>query len=104
VSKKMLKNIGTTDVGIVSAINFLIRKGALIFLVICFPKKTEKRVGRHIIHTWNKKLIEVMKSGLNVFISWFFSGQISPFFNKEIGVFLFLGSGVNSTNFANFLV
>jgi hypothetical protein len=79
----MLKNIGTTDVGIVSAINFLIRKGALIFLVICFPKKTEKRVGRHIIHTWNKMLIELMKSGLNIFISWFFSGQISHIFQQR---------------------
>jgi hypothetical protein len=50
----MLKNIGTTDVGIVSAINFVIEKGTLIFLVICFPKK--KKTGGHIIHTWNKQL------------------------------------------------
>jgi len=50
----MQANIGTTDVCIVSAINFLIEKGTLIFFSHLFPKK--KKTGGHIIHTWNKQL------------------------------------------------
>jgi hypothetical protein len=95
----MLTNIGTTDTGIVSAINFLIGKGALIFLVICFPQKKKK--GDTLL-TPGTKSYRINEVGPQCFYFLVFSGQISPFFNKEIG--FFFGASVNSTNFSNFSV
>jgi hypothetical protein len=82
---KMLKSIGTTDIGIVSAFNFLIEKGTLIFLVICFPKK--KKTGGTLF-TPGTKSYRINEVGPQCFfISWFFLAKFRHFSTKNLVFF-----------------